>query len=304
MTEAIETFDLGRKYGVHWALRGCTFSIPAGRIAGLVGPNGAGKTTLMHMLVGLLTPTSGSAKIFGLSPEKQLDGVLSMVGFVGQDRPLYRTFTVCEMLRFGRELNRRWDDTLALQRIKELDIPLDRPTGKLSGGQQAQVALLLALAKRPSLLILDEPLASLDPLARHQFMQILMDSAAQDEQTILISSHQITDLERICDSLVLLSQSRLLLAGDLADLLNTHRWVTCPPDGVERLANLYRVVRVIQTNRSSRLMVRIDRQNEPNDSEGNMENVTLEELILAYLSFSKNECELFYFENSFQGVIP
>lgn len=304
MTEAIETFDLGKQYGKQWALQGCTFSLPAGRIAGLVGPNGAGKTTLMHLLVGLLTPTCGTAMIFGLSPDKQLDRVLSKVGFVGQDRPLYRTFTVKEMLRFGQELNPRWDEPLVLQRIKELDIPLDRPTGKLSGGQQAQVALLLALAKRPGLLILDEPLASLDPLARHQFMQILMDSAAKDGQTILISSHQITDLERICDSLVLLSQSRLLLAGDLEELLEAHRWITCPPEAADRLANLYQVVKVIQTNRSSRLMVRIGRQRDPTNSEYIMENVTLEELILAYLSLSKSECEQLSVENNFQEVLP
>jgi ABC-2 type transport system ATP-binding protein len=304
MTEAIKTLDLGRQYGKQWALQGCTFSLPVGRITGLVGPNGAGKTTLMHLLVGLLTPTRGTAMIFGFSPDKQLDRVLAKVGFVGQDHPLYRTFTVKDMLRYGRELNPSWDDMLVLRRIKELDIPLDRPTGKLSGGQQAQVALLLALAKRPNLLILDEPLASLDPLARHQFMQILMDSAAQDEQTVLISSHQITDLERICDSLVLLSQSRLLLAGDLENLLDAHRWITCLPEVVDRLANLFPVVKVIQTNRSSRLMVRIGRQRDPTNSEYIMENVTLEALILAYLSLGKSECEQLSVENNFQEVLP
>lgn len=304
MTEAIETFDLGKRYGKQWALQGCTFSLPTGRIAGLVGPNGAGKTTLMHLLVGLLMPSSGTAMVYGLSPGKQLDRVLSKVGFVGQDRPLYRTFTVNEMLRFGRELNPRWDEALALQRLKQLDIPLDRPTGKLSGGQQAQVALLLALTKRPSLLILDEPLSSLDPLARHQFMQILMDSVAQDEQTVLISSHQVTDLERICDSLILLSQSRLLLADDLEHLLESHRWITCLPEAGDRLANLYPVVKAIQTNRSSRLMVRIDGQRDSKDSEGIMENVSLEELILSYLSLSKIECEHLRIENNLQEVIP
>lgn len=304
MTEAIETFDLGRQYGKQWALQGCTFSLLVGRIAGLVGPNGAGKTTLMHMLVGLLTPTRGTAKIFGLSPEKQLDRVLSEVGFVGQDHPLYRTFTVYEMLRFGKELNPRWDEPLALKHINELDIPLDRPTGKLSGGQQAQVALLLALAKHPSLLILDEPLASLDPLARHQFMQILMDSAAKDGQTILISSHQITDLERICDSLVLLSQSRLLLAGDLEELLEAHRWITCPPEAADRFANIYPVIKIIQTNRSSRLLVKLDGQRDISNSGCIMENVSLEELVLVYLSLSKGEVELMHIEKNYSEMLP
>jgi ABC-2 type transport system ATP-binding protein len=162
----------------------------------------------------------------------------------------------------------------------------------------------MALAKRPSLLILDEPLASLDPLARHQFMQILMDSAAQDEQTILISSHQITDLERICDSLVLLSQSRLLLAGDLEILLEEHRWITCIPEAVDRLADLYPVVRAITTNRSSRLMVRLCGQRDPKTSEFIMEDVNLEELVLAYLSLSKGEVELMHIEKNYQEILP
>ena len=304
MTKAIETLNLGKRYGKQWALQDCTFSLPVGRIAGLVGPNGAGKTTLMHMLVGLLAPSSGTALVFGLSPDKQLDRVLSKVGFVGQDRPLYRAFTVKEMLRFGRELNPRWGEAFALQHLKQLDIPLERPTGKLSGGQQAQVALLLALAKHPGLLILDEPLASLDPLVRHQFMQILMDSAAQYGQTVLISSHQIADLERICDSLVLLSQSRLLLADDLEHLLESHCWITCSPEAVERLANLYLVVKTIQTNRSSRLLVRVNGQKDSNDLEGVVENVSVDELILAYLSLSKTECEYLWAERRLQEAMP
>jgi ABC-2 type transport system ATP-binding protein len=302
MTYAIEAHDLGKCYGKQWALQGCTFTLPAGRITGLVGPNGAGKTTLMHLLVGLLTPSSGAALVFGLSPAKQLDQVLPKVGFVGQERPLYRSFSVSDMLRFGRELNPRWDDELALRRIRQLDIPFDRPTGKLSGGQQVQVALILALAKRPSLLILDEPLASLDPIARHQFMQILMDSTAQEEYTVLISSHQINDLEQICDSMVLLSQSQLLLANDLECLLDMHRWITCSPEAVGRLTDLYTVVRTIQANRSSRLMIRIDGLGGVNESEGVMENVTLEELILAYLLLGKNEIEQLRTEKHFQEV--
>jgi len=298
MINAIETFDLGKRYGKQWALQGCTFSLPAGRIAGLVGPNGAGKTTLMHLLVGLLTPSSGTALVHGLSPAKQLDRVLSTVGFVGQDRPLYRNFTVSDMLRFGQEINPRWDKSMAINRIKQLDIPLNQPTGKLSGGQQAQVALLLALAKHPSLLILDEPLSSLDPLSRHQFMQILMDSAVQEQCTVLISSHQINDLERICDTLVLLSQSRLLLAGDLEHLIESHRWITCLPESVESLANLYQVVNAIPMNRTTRLMVRIDERRDSDDTTWIMETVTLEEMILAYLSLSKTECELLSIENN------
>lgn len=304
MIKAIETFDLGKQYGKQWALQNCTFSLHAGRIAGLVGPNGAGKTTLMHILVGLLSPSSGRAMVFGLSTDKQLDQILSKVGFVAQNRPLYRTFTVAEMIRFGRELNHRWDEALAIQRLKQMDIPMDRPTGKLSGGQQTQVALILALAKHPALLILDEPLSSLDPLARHQFMQILMDSTAQDEHTVLISSHQITDLERICDSLVLLSQSRLFLADDLDRLLESHKWITCQSESVDRFTNLFTVVKAIHTNRSSRLMIRIDPQEKSPGPENLLESVSLDELILAYLSLTKTDCEHIWIENNLKEVMP
>lgn len=302
MTEAIETFDLGKRYGKQWALQSCSFSLPAGRIAGLVGPNGAGKTTLMHMLVGLLLPSCGRARIFGFSPEKQLSQVLRNVGFVGQDRPLYRSFSVNDMLRFGRELNPSWDETLALERLGQLNIPLDRPTGKLSGGQQAQVALSMTLAKRPRLLILDEPLASLDPLARHEFMQTLMDSVARDKQTVLVSSHQVSDIERICDSLVLLSQSRLMLADDLEHLLDSHIWVTCSPESADRFADLYPVVRAIHTNRSSRLMIRVGPQQESYLASELVEDVSLDELILAYLSLRDDESGHLWIENDLEEV--
>ncbi len=302
MTEAIETFDLGKRYGKQWALQSCSFSLPAGRIAGLVGPNGAGKTTLMHMLVGLLLPSCGRARIFGFSPEKQLGQVLRNVGFVGQDRPLYRSFSVNDMLRFGRELNPSWDETLALERLRQLNIPLDRPTGRLSGGQQAQVALSIALAKRPRLLILDEPLASLDPLARHEFMQTLMDSVARDKQTVLVSSHQVSDIERICDSMVLLSHSRLMLADDLEHLLDSHIWVTCSPESADRFAHLYPVVRAIHTNRSSRLMIRVGPQQETHLASELVEDVSLDELILAYLSLRDDSSGHLWIENDLEEV--
>lgn len=304
MTAAIETRALGKRYGKQWALQDCTFSLPAGRIAGLVGPNGAGKTTLMHLLIGLLTPSNGSARVFGLSSTDQLSKVLAKVGFVGQNHPLYSTFTVGDMLKFGRHLNPVWDESLAMQRLEQLDIPLDRPTGKLSGGQQAQVALLLALAKRPDLLILDEPVGSLDPLARHQFLQILMDSVAQDGQTVLISSHQLEDLERVCDTLLLLSHSRLLIAEDIEGMLASHRWLLCHAEGSEHLERQYPIVKTINTAKSSRLLIRVDPQDRQIDTAAGVEKISLEELILAYLSLSREESFVVSLENRSAEIVP
>jgi ABC-2 type transport system ATP-binding protein len=176
MSNALETTKLSKRYGRTWALQDCTLNVPAGRVAALVGPNGAGKTTLLHLAAGLLEPTAGSVQVFGLSPTTQPGKALPRLGFVAQDTPLYKGFTVAELLTLGRKLNPRWDDGLARARMQKLGIPLKRRAGKLSGGQQAQVALVLALAKRPDLLLLDEPLSSLDPLARREFLRTLMDA--------------------------------------------------------------------------------------------------------------------------------
>jgi ABC-2 type transport system ATP-binding protein len=308
MTVPVEVQNLGKQYGsrgkAFWALQDCTFSLPFGRIAGLVGPNGAGKTTLLHLLVGLLAPTSGTIQIYGFSPETQLDKVLEKVGFVGQNQPLYRNFTVREMLKLGQQLNSRWDDALAVRRLEQLEIPLDRQAGKLSGGQQAQVALVLALAKRPALLILDEPFANLDPLGRRQFMQTLMDSVAQDEQTVLISSHQVSDLERICDALIVLSQSQLLLAGDLEQLLAAHIWKSSSPDDPDPAVNGCKVISAAQTRRSSRLLLRKDSVFRAGNVPFQGEPVSLEDLILAYLSLNKEEIEQLKGTANIPEVVP
>lgn len=188
MTAAIETVGLGKCYGKTWALQDCTLDIPAHQVVGLVGPNGAGKTTLLHLAVGLLRPNCGSIQVLGSSPVTQLHLILPRLGFVAQEHPLYRTLTVEDMLVFGRYSNPQWNDAFARSRLAHLGIPLGRSTGTLSGGQQAQVALVLALAKRPELLLLDEPIASLDPLARQTFQQLLMENVAAEGHTVLFSS--------------------------------------------------------------------------------------------------------------------
>ena len=228
MTAAIDMSDLGKCYGKQWALRDCTLAIPAGTIAALVGPNGAGKTTLVQLAVGLIEPSKGVIDVFGERPRENSAATLARIGYVAQDHPLYRRFSVAEMLTMGRKLNPRWDDDLAKKRLARLGIPLDKRTGRLSGGQQAQVALVLALAKRPAVVILDELLASLDPLARREFLQTLMDAAAEDGLTILLSSHILGDIERVCDFLVILSSGRLQIAGEIERVVQSHKLLIGP----------------------------------------------------------------------------
>jgi ABC-2 type transport system ATP-binding protein len=278
MELAVEARALGKRYGRAWALRDCALELPAGRIAALVGPNGAGKTTLLHLAVGLLRPDAGEVRVFGRDPRS----VLADIGFVAQDTPLYRDFTAAELITMGGKLNRRrWDAALARERLARLGIPPDKPAGKLSGGQRAQVALALALAKRPRLLLLDEPIASLDPLARREFMQALMGAVADSETTVLLSSHLLADLERTCDHLIVLQAARVRLAGAVEDLLDAHRTLVGPRAGSESIAGVAEVVRASHTERQSTLLVR--RGDDPIDPLWTEHEVTLEDVVLAYL---------------------
>ena len=227
MKPVLTARSLGKRYGDDWALRDCSLELPAGRVAALVGPNGAGKTTLLHLAVGLLAATTGRIEVFGSQPRGNRS-VLERVGFVAQDAPLYPGFKVAEMLTLGRRLNRRWDGRWAEERVRGLGIPLDKRVGALSGGQRAQVALALALAKRPELLLLDEPVASLDPLARREFLQALMDAVAETGVTVVLSSHLIADLERVCDFLVLLIASEVRLSGGIEQLVAEHKLLIGP----------------------------------------------------------------------------
>jgi ABC-2 type transport system ATP-binding protein len=231
---ALRADRLGRRYGRVWGLRDCTFAVPAGSVVGLVGPNGAGKTTLLSLTVGLLAPAEGEIAVFGEPARAHAAATLSRVSYLAQDHPLYRGFTVADMLRLGRSMNPRWDQALARSRIETLGIPLERKVKALSGGQQAQVALTMALAKRAPLLVLDEPVANLDPIARLEFMRDVMAEAAGSGLTVVIASHVISELERLCDWLLVLTGGRLRLAGPVDDLLAGHHLLTVPravPDG-------------------------------------------------------------------------
>ena len=231
---ALRADRLGKRYGRSWGLRDCTFSVPPGSVVGLVGPNGAGKTTLLSLTVGLLAPTEGQIAVFGETSRAHTADTLARVSYLAQDRPLYRGFTVADMFRFGRAMNPRWDQELAQARMDALGIPLQQKIKTLSGGQQAQVALTMALAKRAPLLALDEPVASLDPIARLEFMRDVMAEAAGTGLTVIIASHVISELERLCDWLLVLTGGRLQLAGPVDGLLAAHQVLTVPrqtPDG-------------------------------------------------------------------------
>ncbi|MCW2940808.1 MAG: type transport system ATP-binding protein [Actinomycetia bacterium] len=283
MTAVIETQRLGKRYGRRWALSDCTLDIPAGRVVGLVGPNGAGKTTLLNLAVGQLAPTSGSIEVLGGRPAGG-PAQLAKVGFVAQETPTYAGLSVADHLRLGARLNPGWDAALASDRIERLGLDPARRAGKLSGGQRAQLALTLGIAKRPELLILDEPVAALDPLARREFLQSLMEAAAEHELSVVLSSHLVADLERVCDYLIVLVDSRVQVAGEVEELLATHHLLTGARRDPATLPADQHVISASHTGRQTTLLVRTEAP--IHDPAWTISQVSLEDLILAYLSQS------------------
>jgi ABC-2 type transport system ATP-binding protein len=279
---AVETNGLGKRYGNAWALRECTLAIPAGHVAALVGPNGAGKTTLLNLVVGLAAPSAGIVTVLdgqAAGSAAALDGI----AFVAQDAPLYKNLTASEMLHLTRNLNRHFDEGYAKVRLRELGIPLDRKAGRLSGGQQSQVALSLALARRPRLLVLDEPMAMLDPLARHDFMATVMAAIADDGLSVVLSSHVLTELERVADYLVLVSHGGVQVAGLVDDLIACHRVLTGPVADADAYAERLNVVHAQRGEAQVHMLVRIDARTGPVRPGWEAHPVSLEELTLAYL---------------------
>jgi ABC-2 type transport system ATP-binding protein len=281
MNAALEVHDLGKRYGRRWALADCTLTIPAGRVAGLVGPNGAGKSTLLQIAVGLLRPTDGTVEVLGGPPATGPDQ-LARIGYVAQDTPVYSRLTVAEHLRLGGWLNPRWDGEMAGQRIAALDLDPHQRAGRLSGGQRAQLALTLALAKRPDLLILDEPVASLDPLARRDFLRNLMEVVADSEVSVILSSHLVADLERVCDYLVVLAAAHVQVNGEVEDLLGTHLRLTGPRRDPASLPADQHVIEASETGRQSTFIVRTD--GPVLDPAWTVEQLSLEDVVLAYMS--------------------
>ncbi|HEY2552447.1 MAG TPA: ABC transporter ATP-binding protein [Streptosporangiaceae bacterium] len=281
---ALRTDRLGRRYGRAWALRDCTLELPAGAVAALVGPNGAGKTTLLEMISGLLEPTEGQVSVFGETQRAGPAQLLALVGYVAQDHPLYRDFTVADLFRLGRAMNPGWDQELAAARAEVLGIPVKRKVKSLSGGQQAQVSLTMALAKRAPLLLLDEPLASLDPVARLEFMRDVMATAADANLTCLISSHVVSELERFCDWLIVLAHGRVQLAGSADDLIAAHRLLTVPR-ATQDAELPGPVIQRTDSDRHSAVLVRTDplRLALQGHASWQAEPVSFEQLVMAYL---------------------
>ena len=276
----IETSGLGKRYGRTWALRECSLAIPAGHVAALVGPNGAGKTTLLNLAVGLSTPSAGRVTVLGGRPAGSL-AALDGIAFVAQDTPLYKNLSAADLLHLTRNLNRSFDQDYAETRLGELGIPLTRKAGRLSGGQQAQLALSLALARRPRLLVLDEPVAMLDPVARHDFMALVLTAAVDDGVSVVLSSHVLAELERVADYLVLLSRGRVQMTGEVDDLLASHRVLTGPAAEADKYSERP-VVHVRRAEAQAHLLVRAC-ADDPVPPGWESHPVGLEELALAYL---------------------
>ena len=279
-TPAIEARGLGKRYGHRWALADCTLAIPAGHVAGLVGPNGAGKTTLISLATGMLAPTAGTIEVLGGLPASD-PGQLARVGYVAQDTPTYAGLSVADHLRLGAHLNPRWDAGLARRRIEQLGMDPRQKAGRLSGGQRAQLALTLALAKRPELLILDEPIASLDPVARREFLQALMRVTAEQELNVVMSSHLVADLERVADYLVVLVDSRVRVAGPADELLASHHLLSGARRDPATLPGGQQVISASHTDRQTTLLVRTS--GPVLDPAWTVSEVGLEDLVLAYM---------------------
>jgi ABC-2 type transport system ATP-binding protein len=278
---AVWSEGLGKRYGGCWALRDCSVVVPSGRISALVGANGAGKSTLLHLLSALRRPTEGRAAIFGCRPE-QSSRFLSRIAFVAQEMPVYPNLSIDEHLRAFRRMNPAWDEPLFRSRVGRMELPLTRRCGSLSGGQRALVALALALAKRPRLLLLDEPAAALDPLARREFFRCLEEAVGEHEVTVVLSSHLITDLERISDHIVLLARGRTQLCDDIDRITAAHRIIDGPVESI--VGRVEGKVDVVAQDRSGERLTVLARLNGDSlDPRWNVRRPGIEEIVLAYM---------------------
>ena len=284
MTAAIETDRLGKRYGATWALQDCSIHVPPGRVSALVGPNGAGKTTLLRLLVGLSSPTSGTAEVLGLAPGPS-EEFLASIGYLAQDVPLYKRLSADDHIDIGEHLNRNWDASGARQRLANLRVPTDRPIATLSGGQRAQVGLGLALAKRPKVLLLDEPVAALDPLARREFLASLSEAMAGGDLSVILSSHLLHDLERVCDHVILLSASRTQICDDIDTVLASHRMLLGPRRTVSGAERGFEVIKATHTANQTRLLVHVE--GPVLDPVWEVSEVSLEEIVLGYMGMDE-----------------
>jgi ABC-2 type transport system ATP-binding protein len=276
MTAALETRALGKRFRRGWAVRDCTLSIPEEAVVGLAGPNGAGKSTLLGLAVALLKPTEGALSVLGRDPSS----ALGEIGYVAQDAPLYRSFTVGETLEFARATNADWDESLATGPLARLSS--DDRVSALSAGERARLALAVALGKRPRLLLLDEPFARLDPRAGREFLQMLMDGVAETQATVVIASHVVADIERVADHIVLLSDGRVRLEGNVEELLASHRLLTGSRRPLGRIAGVSEVVRQSHSGRQMTMLARLSAP--VVDPSWSVDEIRLEELLLGYMA--------------------
>lgn len=286
--EAIRAAALSKRYGSFWALKNCDIVLPKGSVCALVGPNGAGKTSLLKLLASLNQPTEGSLQVLGRRPEQSSE-YLSDIGYVAQEIPLYKHFTAEKHFAIGAHLDTGWDNELARTRLEELHIPLDKLVGQLSGGQRAQVGLSMALAKKPKLLLLDEPVAALDPLARVEFLTSLTQAAADadGELTIVMSSHLLADLERVCDHLIILAAGKTQLCDDIEHTLQTHKLLV-GPRGAESANPAYTIIKESHSASQTNLLVRL-KDPKFHSKQWHAREVDIEEIVLAYMGQSQQE---------------
>lgn len=277
---AIHTTSLGKRYGSTWALQHCSVTVPRGHVTALIGPNGAGKTTLLKLLAGLCGPTTGEVEVLGRAPEQE-EGFLASIGYLAQDVPLYKRLSVGDHIEIGAHLNRHWDADAARRRLAALRIPMNQPAATLSGGQRAQVGLSMVLAKRPQLLLLDEPMAALDPLARRAFLASLTEAVAEEQLSVVVSSHLLHDLERICDHLILLASSRTQLCGAIDEVIAEHRSLVGPRRCLNEIEPGVTIVKATQTPRQTRLVART--MGRVLDPTWDVAEVGLEEIVIAYM---------------------
>jgi len=285
--KAIKTEGLGKRYRSFWALKDCSINVPKGSVSALVGPNGAGKTTLLKLLVSLSSPSAGSAIVLSKTPSQSPE-YISEIGYLAQEIPMYSNLNAKEHIDMGQHLNNNWDSELATKRLNELSIPLDRQVSKLSGGQRAQVALGLALAKQPKLLLLDEPVAALDPLARVDFLKSLAQAVtdADGELTVVMSSHLLADLERVCDHIIILASGETQLCDVIDNVLKSHKLLVGKHQDNAQ-SDKYTIIQQSDTARETTLLVRL-KDTKFHDPRWHIRDVDIEEIVLAYMGQKRN----------------
>jgi ABC-2 type transport system ATP-binding protein len=286
----VETYELTKRFRRRTALSECTLSVPRGRINALVGPNGSGKTTLLRLLAGLSRPSEGSFSVLGEDFATSANLLRPRIGYLDQDRPLYPRWRVREILDFCRRTNPTWDAELAERNLRLVGVDLSYRVRELSGGQRAQVALAACFAKHPELVLLDEPASALDPAARQDLLQNITELFADGDTSVLMSTHAISDVAAICDYVVILSESRVVLSEDLEYILESHRLLSRgSSDGVSVPSG----ATVLEERRTTREVTYLVRLAMPLEPDGwRIERPTLDEIVIAYLRGGRRSNEV------------